>query len=60
MVKIMSEFVLLLPNTDRLQHGEDYVRLVLLLPNTDSLQHGEEYVRVCTTSKSGQYLVEGG
>jgi uncharacterized protein (DUF1499 family) len=27
MVKIMSEFVLLLPNTDRLQHGEDYVRV---------------------------------
>jgi hypothetical protein len=27
MVKIMSEFVLLLPNIDRLQHGEDYVRV---------------------------------
>jgi hypothetical protein len=26
-VKIMSEFVLLLPNTGLLQHGEDYVRV---------------------------------
>jgi hypothetical protein len=42
----MSEVVLLLPNTDRLQQVEDNVRGVLLLPNTDR--------------EDGQYLVEVG
>jgi hypothetical protein len=30
-VKIMSEFVLLLLNIDRLQHGEDYVDIIFNL-----------------------------
>jgi uncharacterized protein (DUF1499 family) len=47
---IMSEVVLLLPNTNSLQQPDDYVRVVLLLPNTDSLQQPDDYVRHCTTS----------
>jgi uncharacterized protein (DUF1499 family) len=49
-LKIMSEIVLLLPNTDRFQQVEDYVEVVLLLPNTDRFQQVEDYVRGCTTS----------
>ena len=50
MVNIMSEFVLLLPNTDRLQQGEDYVRVC-----TTSTKYWPPPTRwrlcqVCTTS----------
>ena len=46
----MLEVVLLLPNTDRLQQLEDYVRGCTPSTNTDSLQQVEDYVRGCTTS----------
>ena len=66
-LNIMSEVGLLLPNTDRPQQVEDYVRgctttkywptstimseVALLLPNTDRPQQVEDYVRGCTTTK---------
>ena len=47
----MLVVVLLLPNTDRLQQVEDYVRdCALPLPNTDRLKQVDDYVRGCTTS----------
>ena len=49
-LKIMSEVVLLLPNTDRLQKLQIMSEVVLLLPNTDRLQQVAEYVRGCSTS----------
>ena len=49
-LKIMSEVVLLLLNTDLLQQVEDYVRGCTTSTNTDLLQQVEDYVRGCTTS----------
>ena len=46
----MLEFLLHLPNTDRLQQLKIMLEVVLLLPNTDRLQQVEDYVRGCTTS----------
>ena len=49
-LKIMSEVVLLLLNTDLLQQVEDYARGCTTSTNTDLLQQVEDYVRGCTTS----------
>ena len=50
-LKIMSEVVLLLLNTDLLQKLKIMLEVVLLLLNTDLLQQVEDYVRGCTTTK---------
>jgi len=54
-VHIMSEIVVLLQNTDRLQqlvillpNTNSLQQAVLLLPNTDRLQQCEDYVRGCS------------
>ena len=49
-LKIMSEVVLLLRNTDSLQQAEDMSDDVLLLRNTDGLQLVDNYVWDCSTS----------
>ena len=52
-LKIMSEVILLLPNTDYYQILTAFNKLkmiILLLPNTDRLQQIEDYVRGYTTS----------
>jgi uncharacterized protein (DUF1499 family) len=49
-LKIMSEVVLLLPNTGRLQQIEDYVRGYSTSTKTDRLQQVEDYVRGYFTS----------
>jgi uncharacterized protein (DUF1499 family) len=49
-LKIMSEVVLLLPNTDRLQQVEDYVRGCTTSTEYWRLHQVEDYVRGCTTS----------
>ena len=48
-LKIMSEIVLLLPNTDLLQQVKIMSEVVLHQLNTDLLQQVEDYVRGCTT-----------
>ena len=50
-LKIMSEIVLLLPNTDHLKQVKDYKimsEIVLLLPNTDRLKQFDDYLRGST------------
>jgi hypothetical protein len=49
-LEILSELVLLLPNTGSLKQFGDCCQIVLLLPNTDSLQQFEDFVRACSTS----------
>ena len=50
-LKIMSEVVLLLPNTDLFNKLKIMSEVVLLLLNTDLLQQVEDYLRGCTTTK---------
>ena len=49
MLKIRSEVVLLLPNTDHIQQVEDYVR-GCYTSTTDHIQQVEDYVRGCTNT----------
>ena len=49
-LKIMSEVVLLLPNTDRFQQVEDYVRGCTTSTKYWCFQQVADYVRGCTTS----------
>ena len=49
-LRIISEVYLCLPNTDRLQQVEDYIRGVSMSTKYWPPQQVEDYVRVCSTS----------